>query len=105
MPNLSGGGGGPEGTVSPPGVSVPPKLYRVGEIIAHTGISRQTLHTYTLLGLITEERATPAGHRLYAEEVFARLGRIQEMKRQQKTLREIRAILDAEDRRRQVEDG
>ena len=80
-----------------PGVP-PQKLYRAGEIIEHTGISRQTLHTYTLLGLITEERATRAGHRLYADTVFGRLHRIQEMKRQRKTLRQIRQTLDEEKR-------
>ncbi len=83
------------------GVPIPRKLFRTGEIIEHTGISRQTLHTYTLLGLITEERSTLAGHRLYDESVFGQLTKIQELKRQNKTLREIRDILDVE---RQLED-
>ncbi len=78
-------------------VPIPKKLFRVGEIIEHTKISRQTLHTYTLLGLITEEKTTMAGHRLYDESVFARLNRIQELKLQDMTLREIRLRFDAED--------
>ena len=79
--------------------TAPQKLYRAGEIIEHTGISRQTLHTYTLLGLITEERSTRAGHRLYSEAVFGRLHRIQGMKRRNKTLRQIRQTLDEEERK------
>lgn len=96
----AGAGNGVGGTPVP----IPKKLFRAGEIIEHTGISRQTLHTYTLLGLITEERSTLAGHRLYDESVFERLNRIQEMKRQSKTLREIRVILDAEEAARAVKE-
>ncbi len=60
--------------------SAPLKLYKIGEVIEHSGISRQTIHNYTMLGLITEEARTPSGHRLYGEEVFPRLALIQELK-------------------------
>lgn len=63
-----------------------------------TGLSRQTLHNYTVFGLITEEERTDAGHRLYGEDVFIRLSRIEELKTLDKTLREIREILAREDR-------
>ena len=96
MTTIREGDGRPAQAAGGGAIPIPPKRYRVGEIIEHTGISRQTLHTYTLLGLITEESSTMAGHRLYDETVFARLTRIQEMKREDKTLREIRAIFDAE---------
>jgi hypothetical protein len=75
--------------------AAPPKLYKIGELIAHTGISRQTLHNYTMLGLITEEGRTDSGHRLYGETVFERLARITELKKRH-SLREVLEILEAE---------
>jgi len=79
-------------------VRAPRKLYRVSEILSHTGISRQTLHNYTQMGLITEEERTPAGHRLYAQSVFARLVRIEKLKKH-KTLKEVRELLEDEARK------
>ena len=48
------------------------KLYRIGEIMRYTSLSRQTIHNYTVLGLISEAERTPGNQRLYAEETFAR---------------------------------
>ena len=70
----------------------PPKLYRVGEIAGHTGLSRQTIHNYTVLGLITEAARTSGGQRLYSDDVFGRLAELQRMKRTM-TLEEIRKAL------------
>jgi len=78
--------------VAPP----PQKLYRIGEIMEYTGFSRQTLHNYTVLGLIHEARRTPAGHRLYGPEVFGRLERIEKLKKRM-TLQEIRELLRREE--------
>ena len=80
------GGAGRRG----PGKSIPPKLYRISDIVEYTGVSRQTIHNYTTMGLITEARRTSGGHRLYDESVFARLDLIDEMKRRRQSLREIR---------------
>jgi DNA-binding transcriptional MerR regulator len=74
---------------------VPPKLFKIGEVMRHTGLSRQTIHNYTTLGLITEEERTESGHRLYGEDVFGRLRRIEELKGRM-TLKEIRRILTKE---------
>jgi DNA-binding transcriptional MerR regulator len=74
----------------------PRKLYRMGEVMRYSGFSRQTLHHYTLLGLITEDDRTEAGHRLYSEQVFDTLRRIDELKQTDKTLQEIREILKNE---------
>ena len=72
---------------------VPPrKLYRIAEIMAHTKLSRQTIHNYTLFGLIREETLLPCGYRLYGEEVFHHLERVQQLKAEGKSLREIREI-------------
>ena len=75
----------------------PPKRYKVGEIMRHTGLSRQTIHNYTMLGLITPLERTEAGHRLYDETVFDRIRRI-EMLKIHRTLGEIREMLDKEDK-------
>jgi DNA-binding transcriptional MerR regulator len=74
---------------------IPKKLYKIGEIMQHTGLSRQTIHNYTMLGLLTEEERTPSGHRLYGEDVFPRIERIK-LLRGKKTLKEIIQILKRE---------
>ena len=70
----------------------PRKLYRIGEVIQHTGLSRQTVHNYTTMGLICESEWTPGGHRLYDESVFEQLAVIGQLKRT-RTLRQIAGIL------------
>jgi len=77
-------------------IKVPEKLYRIGEVIRHTPFSRQTIHNYTIMGLINEVQWTEGGHRLYDESVFSRLSKISQLKRT-KTLAEIRHILQRED--------
>ena len=77
-------------------VKIPAKLYRIGDLVRYTPFSRQTLHNYTIMGLIQETEWTDGGHRLYEEAVFGRLARIAEL-RQTKTLSEIRELLMAED--------
>ena len=70
---------------------VPRKLFKIGEVMRYTGLSRQTIHNYTMMGLITEEERTESGHRLYGEDVFEKLERIKGLK-DTKTLKEIRQI-------------
>ena len=72
------------------------KLYRIGEVMRFTRLSRQTVHNYTVLGLITEAERTEGNQRLYDEETFERLARIEQLKARGKTLRQIREMLDAE---------
>ncbi|MCH9021323.1 MAG: MerR family transcriptional regulator [Planctomycetes bacterium] len=73
---------------------VPPiKRYRIGEIAEYTGLSRQTVHNYTVMGLIRENTRTSGGHRLYDESVFETLMKIEQL-RSSRTLREIRNFLD-----------
>jgi DNA-binding transcriptional MerR regulator len=73
----------------------PVKQFKIGEVMEFTGLSRQTLHNYTMLGLITPARRTKARHRLYDEEVFDTLERIAELKRDH-TLSEIKKLLEQE---------
>ena len=65
---------------------VPPKLYRIGEVADYSGVSRQTIHNYTIMGLIRETNRTRGGHRLYGESVFERMDRITEFKAKNKSL-------------------
>ncbi|MFA5238115.1 MAG: MerR family transcriptional regulator [Phycisphaerae bacterium] len=76
-------------------LQIPAKLYRIGELVHSTPFSRQTIHNYTIMGLIRETQWTEGGHRLYDESVFERLSRIIELKKT-KTLWEIRRILTKE---------
>ena len=71
----------------------PKKLFRIGEVMRYSGLSRQTIHNYTTLGLITEAERTESGHRLYPEAVFKRLQRIEKLKKRSKTLRQNKDIL------------
>ena len=73
---------------------LPEKLYRIGEVIEHTGLSRQTLHFYATIGLIREKRRTPTGYRLFPPSVFRDLDRVRTLQRRGKSLREIREILE-----------
>ena len=75
--------------------SVPAKLYRIGELVRYTPFSRQTIHNYTIMGLIQESEWTQGGHRLYDETVFERLSKILEL-RKTMTLTQIRKILSEE---------
>ncbi len=77
-------------------LQIPAKLYRIGELVHYTPFSRQTIHNYTIMGLIREAQWTEGGHRLYDESVFEKLSKIIELKKT-KTLSEIRRILSKEE--------
>lgn len=70
------------------------KLFKIGEVMRNSNVSRQTLHNYTVMGLIMEAERTASGHRLYDETVFERLRLIEELKSRM-TLAEIRERLKA----------
>ncbi len=74
---------------------LPEKLYRIGEVIEHSGLSRQTLHFYATIGLIREKSRTRAGYRLFAPSIFADLDRIRGLQKKGYTLRQIREMLES----------
>ncbi len=74
-------------------LNLPPKLYRISDLVEYAGVTRQTIHNYSRLGLIREAEWTAGGHRLFDESVFYRLERIAALK-PTKTMREIRRLLD-----------
>ena len=78
-------GGGLTGG-KPPRRDRPPKFYRIGEVVDYSGVSRQTIHNYTTMGLINESDWTRGGHRLYDENVFERLDTIAFFKNNRKSL-------------------
>lgn len=81
---------------------IPAKRYRIGELVRNSPFSRQTIHNYTVMGLIREAEWTEGGHRLYDESVFEQLSRIVEL-RKTKSLTQIRRLLkDEEDKVRVV---
>jgi len=90
--------GRPSASAGLPAAIEPPRpLYRASEIAAYFGLSRQTIHNYTTMGLITEEDRTEGNHRLYDESVFSALARIQRLKATHR-LQDIRRMLEADER-------
>ena len=88
-------GGDTKGRQRKIGGVIPKKLFKIGEVMRYSELSRQTIHNYTMLGLIMEEERTDSGHRLYGESVFLQLERINKL-RKSKTIKEIREIMDQE---------
>ena len=70
------------------------KLYQIGELMEYSKFSRQMLNHYTEIGLIKPRKYSSAGHRLYNEEVFARLSKIAKLKQKGYTLKEIESLLN-----------
>lgn len=70
------------------------KLFKIGEVMQYSGLSRQTLHNYTVSGLIDEARRTLSGHRLYDETVFDRIEHIKMLQEKNYTLTQIKKILE-----------
>lgn len=73
------------------------KLYKIGEVMQYTSLSRQTLHNYTVAGLIHEARRTISGHRLYDESAFERLEQIKILQAKNYTLIQIKKILEQQE--------
>jgi len=73
---------------------VPEKLFRIGEVMEHSGLSRQTLHLYATIGLIREKARSRSGYRLFPPSVFATLDRVSRLKAKGFTLAQIREMLE-----------
>ena len=91
-------GSGPDGGHPVRHKPRPPKLYRIGEVVDYSGMSRQTIHNYTTMGLLREMRWTDGGHRLFDESVFERLDQIADLKARNKSLQHIRRLFARLDR-------
>ncbi|MFC5451713.1 MerR family transcriptional regulator [Paenibacillus aestuarii] len=69
------------------------KLYKIGELAKLADVSPRTIDYYTKLGLIEPEKRSDKNYRLYSDETFNRLKRIETMKNEKYTLEEIKANL------------
>jgi DNA-binding transcriptional MerR regulator len=71
------------------------RLFKIGDVMRQTVLSRQTVHNYTVLGLVSEASRTQGGHRLYDSAAVETLRRVIALRSGQ-TLSEIRAMLARE---------
>jgi len=67
-------------------------LLRVRDVLEQTGISRQVLNNYLMVGLLHEAERTPGRQRLFAPDVLNRIRLIQRLNQSGYTLREVREI-------------
>jgi DNA-binding transcriptional MerR regulator len=75
-----------------------PRPFRIGELSAQSGVSRDALRYYERLGLMPRARRTTGGFRLYPPGTLARIRFIKQAKLNGLTLREIRELLGFQDR-------
>lgn len=68
------------------------KLWKAGELARRTGLTRQSLHQYVLLGLLTPVDTTKGGQRLFDEEAVERVALIRNLCANGYTLAEARDI-------------
>jgi len=76
-----------------------PRPLRIGELSAHSGLSRDALRYYERLGLMPRARRTTGGFRLYPPGTLDRIRFIKQAQLHGLTLREIRELLGFQDRR------
>jgi MerR family transcriptional regulator, thiopeptide resistance regulator len=74
------------------------KLWKAGELARQTGLTRQALHQYVLLGLLKPVDMTKGGQRLFDEEAAIRVELIHKLCAIGYTLRDIRDIFIKEPR-------
>lgn len=68
------------------------KLWKAGELARRTGLTRQSLHQYVLLGLLVPVEMTRGGQRLFSADAVERVKLIRSLLANGYTLRDIREI-------------
>jgi DNA-binding transcriptional MerR regulator len=68
------------------------KLVPIGKAAKKTGISRQSLQYYIMIGLIEPTETTSTGRRLFDEKCIERTKLIKKLNRSGYTLRDIREL-------------
>ena len=68
------------------------KLLKVSGLAKATGLSKQTIHYYLMLGLITESARSAGGHRLFDQRVVDRVKVIHQANQSGYALRDIREV-------------
>jgi DNA-binding transcriptional MerR regulator len=68
------------------------ELLKTKDILEKTGISRQVLQQYIVMGLVKEKEKTAGGHRRFGRDTIRRIGLIQQLNKSGYTLRDIREV-------------
>jgi DNA-binding transcriptional MerR regulator len=72
-------------------------MHQIGEVAERVGLSLRTVRYYEEMGLISPEKRTDGGFRLYTDENIDRLMTIKQMKPLGFSVEEMRELLDARD--------
>lgn len=67
-------------------------LIKIGKLSQLTGLSRQRIHYYIMLGLIREDARTAGGHRLFSSDAIRKIRLIRELNESGYTLTQIREM-------------
>jgi DNA-binding transcriptional MerR regulator len=78
-------------------------MHQIGEVAERVDLSLRTVRYYEEMGLISPERRTDGGFRLYTDENIERLLLIKQMKPLGFSVPEMRALLDARDALRSLD--
>jgi MerR family transcriptional regulator, mercuric resistance operon regulatory protein len=70
---------------------------KIGDLADRSGFSRDTLRFYERVGLLPPPRRTPAGHRVYDDEAWARLRFIRRSQELGLTLDDVRGLLKVQE--------
>jgi DNA-binding transcriptional MerR regulator len=74
------------------GTARPKTLYKAGELSRRTGMTRQALHQYVLMGLLEPDSTTKGGQRLFSEGAEQRVKLIRDLCDQGYTLKDVKDI-------------
>ncbi len=68
------------------------ELIKLSALAKQTGLSRQTIQYYLMLGLMKESSRTPGGHRLFDKSAIERAKLIHKLNKTGYSLRDIREL-------------
>ena len=74
------------------------KLLKTGDVLKHTGISREVFYRYLNVGLLRPARVSPGGHHLFDESVLTHIALIRTLNASGFALRDIKDIYFRDER-------